>query len=141
MNAKSLFGEVTLVNDKLKFSCTVPERPTVTVDYARPLGDGEGIMSLELFLLSLSTCFGSTLKYLITGRMQKEVRALSIGVKGTRREEHPTSFETVRLEVHLDAPGVSTEALTELTATARKICPAAAMLNDTVEVTVEYCPA
>ena len=138
MNAKPLFGEVALINDKLKFSCTVPERPPVTVDYAPPLGDGEGIMSLELFLMSLSTCFGSTLKYLITNRLQKEVNALSITVSGTRRKDHPTSFETVRLEVHLDAPGVAGDALTEVTATARKICPVAAMLNDTVEVTIEY---
>ncbi len=106
MNGKHLTGEAVLINDKLKFECRAPGRPPVIADYVPPAGDGEGIMSLELLLLSLASCFGSSVKVLVNGHLKKSVKSLRVRAEGTRRETHPTVFETVSLPVTLEVEGV-----------------------------------
>ena len=113
MNAQNLVGGAALVNNKLKFECTVPNRPPFAVDYAKPLGDGEGIMSLELLLLSLATCMGSTLKVLLDAQ-HREVQELTIQVSGNRRETHPTGFERIHLDVRLRSEGLEANTLEEI---------------------------
>ena len=137
MSAKHLEGQAILINNKLKFECTVPGREPITVDYAKPQGDGEGIMSLELLLLSLATCLGSTIKYLVAAQPDRHVRTLSICAEGTRRETHPTVFERIHLDLRLGADGLNAAALDALLDKAKQICPVYVMLKEGVQVTVD----
>lgn len=140
MNAKQLSAQVVLINDKLKFECAVPGRAPLTVDYAKPHGDGEGIMSLELLLMSLATCFGSSLKVVLAAHQKNELRMLEIHASGIRKDTHPTAFETIRLAVRLDANSLAPETVRTTIEKAKQICPVFVMLKDGVEISIEVQP-
>ena len=75
--SKELTATVRLINDKLNFSGTVEGNIPVSIDYTPPLGDNLGYTSLELLLLSLSSCLGSaTLTFL--RRMGKTITGFEI---------------------------------------------------------------
>lgn len=57
--SKELRGSITLVNNRLQFKGEVTGNSPVMIDYVPPLGDNLGYTSLELLLLSLSSCVGS----------------------------------------------------------------------------------
>ncbi len=76
------------INKKLQFSGTAGSNPPVLIDYTPPLGDGQGYTSLELLLISLASCCGSTVSSLLR-RMKKDITGLSIEARGVRREHHP----------------------------------------------------
>jgi hypothetical protein len=54
--SKELTASVKLINDKLNFSGTVEGNTPISIDYISPLGDNLGYTSLELLLISFSTC-------------------------------------------------------------------------------------
>lgn len=137
MHGRHLSGEAFLVGDKLKFECTVENRPTVVVDYVPPAGDGEGIMSLELLLLSLATCFGSAIKVLVSSNPRRHVQSLHVKVEGERRETHPTVFESISLHVAIAAIGLDSATLDALVAKAEQICPVYAMLRTGVPISLD----
>lgn len=138
MPASHLSAEVTLVNEKLKFECRVENRPAVVVDYVPPAGDGEGITSLELLLMSLATCYGSALKVILSGPMKCRVTGLRIRAEGVRAQTHPTVFQAITLSVNLSATGIEEGAVKLLTAQAERICPMYVMLKDSVPITLHY---
>ena len=139
MNHNYLEASVRLINQKAKFECLVDGKEPIIVDYTPPLGDGEGYTSLELLLLSLASCFGSTVKFLINGHLKKQVDGLKVTASGTRREEHPTSFESIRLELELNASDIEPEELEKTIQFAKDaICPVWAMVKNNVEIITEY---
>ncbi len=138
MNGGHLSAEVTLINERLKFECTVENRPAVIVDYTPPAGDGEGITSLELLLISLATCFGSSLKVVLSHAMKRTVQSLHIKAEGDRAETHPTLFQSISLLVDLQLEQVDTETLQLVTAKAEQICPVYCMLKGTVPISIRY---
>ncbi len=139
MNGKYLEGSVRLINQKAKFECGVEGKPAVVVDYIPPIGDGEGYTSLELFLLSLASCFGSTVKFMLANRMKIAVDAVQVSASGTRRETHPTSFETMTLKLMVKAVGLEPEALEKTIQVAKDtVCPVWAMVKNNVDVVIEY---
>jgi putative redox protein len=133
-----LVAEVTLVNERLKFECVAESRPTVVVDYTPPAGDGEGITSLELLLMSLATCFGSSLKVILSGPMKRHVQSLHIKAEGDRAQTHPTLFQSISLHVDLVADGLDPETMKSVQSRAEQICPVYAMLKDSVPIAVDY---
>ena len=68
--SKELCTSINLINDKLHFMGAVEGNPPVSIDYTPPLGDNLGYTSLELLLLSLSSCIGSSLLVFLR-RMRK----------------------------------------------------------------------
>ncbi|MFH1121581.1 MAG: hypothetical protein V1775_17310 [Bacteroidota bacterium] len=56
---------LTLLNNKLNFSGCAEGNEAISIDYIPPYGDGLGYTSLELLLLSLSSCYGSALAMLL----------------------------------------------------------------------------
>lgn len=126
-----------LVNDKLGFSASAGDNPPIGLDYVPPLGDGKGYMPLELLLVSLSGCAGSTVASLLR-RMHKTVGALSVNAEGERRDEHPTVFTKIRLRFNIVSPDASdADVARAVQLTEEKFCPVWAMLKNGVEVTTE----
>ena len=59
--SKELFASIKLINDRLNFEGLVQGNRPISIDYTPPLGDNLGYTSLELLLLSLSSCLGTAL--------------------------------------------------------------------------------
>jgi putative redox protein len=122
--SKELNASVTLVNDKLHFKTKVGENEPISIDYTPPLGDNLGYTSLELFLLSLSSCLGSSVLTFLR-KMRKTITRFEIHSRGIRREEHPTCFKTILLIIDLKSSDTS-------------FCPVCAMIKCNVDVEIEY---
>ena len=63
---------IQLLNEKLHFEGKVDGNEPVSIDYTPPLGDNLGYTSLELFLLSLSSCTGSAILVFLR-KMKKSI--------------------------------------------------------------------
>lgn len=74
--SKELRTKATLINGKLNFEGIVNGNQSISVDYTPPLGDNLGYTSLELLLLSLSSCAGSAM-LVILRKMNKLIEGLS----------------------------------------------------------------
>ena len=139
MNGKYLKASATLINQRTKFECQVKGKKTVFVDYIPPFGYGEGYTSLELLLMSLASCFASTVKLMINTYLKKQITGLTILASGTRKEGHPTSFESITLKLKIVASNLNAEELDKTIQFAKdSICPVWAMLRNNVEIAVEY---
>jgi len=136
--SKELNSTIKLVNDKLHFTGTVGSNEPVSIDYIAPLGDDLGYTSLELLLLSLSSCLGSAMLTFLR-RMHKNILQFEIGAKGLRNEEHPTGFKKIQMNIIINSPDVSEEDAKKVIAMAEeKYCPVWAMIkgNTVVETAV-----
>lgn len=133
--SKELNTEIKLVNNKLRFTGTVGDNEPITIDYIAPLGDDKGYTSLELLLLSLSSCLGSAMLTFLR-KMNKTITGFEIQSKGLRKEEHPTGLKNIYLEINLTSPDVTDEDVKKVIGLAEdKYCPVWSMLkgNTTVE--------
>ena len=136
--SKELAASVKLVNDRLHFSGTVEGNSPVSIDYIPPLGDNLGYTSLELLLLSLSTCLGTAVLVFLR-KMQKSITEFEISANGIRNEEHPTGFKTIVLDIYLKSKDANEGDLNKVIALSEdKYCPVWAMLKGNVQVTVRY---
>lgn len=136
--SKELTASLRLLNDKLHFKGVVDGNEPVSIDYTPPLGDNLGYTSLELLLLSLSSCVGSAVLTFLR-RMQKTITACEISAKGIRREEHPTGFSTITLYINLTSPDTTSEYLINvLKLSEETYCPVWAMMKGNVEVIVNH---
>ena len=70
--SKTLTASIRLLNEKLHFEGNVSGNDPVSIDYTPPLGDNLGYTSLELFLLSLSSCVGSAILVMLR-KMKKNI--------------------------------------------------------------------
>lgn len=133
-----LSASVVLVNDKLHFMGSVEGNDPVSIDYTPPLGDGLGYTSLELLLLSLSSCLGSSLLVFLR-RMQKQFSGFAINAKGIRRQEHPTCFSKILIRISLQSGEITETDLDKLVKLSEETyCPVWAMVKGNVEIEVEY---
>lgn len=98
-----------LVNEKLRFLGTSEDNPsrTVSMDYAPPLGDGEGFLGLELMLISFAGCVSTAIVFILR-RMGKTVSGYRMRAVGTRREA-PLSLEAIDFEIEVDSPDIENE--------------------------------
>jgi putative redox protein len=136
--SKEVTAKVKLVNDKLNFSGIVEGNNTISIDYIPPLGDNLGYTSLELLLLSLSSCIGSAM-LLFLRRMQKTISEFEITAKGTRNEDHPTGFKSILMNIHLKSPDVNEVDLRKVAGLAEeKYCPVWSMIKGNVVINLEY---
>jgi len=136
--SEELIASITLVNDKLHFKSTVGENEPVSIDYIPPLGDNDGYTSLELFLLSLSSCVGSSILTFLR-KMRKTITECVIHSRGLRREEHPTCFKSILLTINLKSTDTTEEDLKKVIKLSEDTyCPVWAMIKGNVEVEIQY---
>ena len=136
--SEELIASITLVNDKLHFKSTVGENEPVSIDYIPPLGDNDGYTSLELFLLSLSSCVGSSILTFLR-KMRKTITGCEIHSRGLRREEHPTCFKSILLTINLKSTDTTEEDLKKVIKLSEDTyCPVWAMIKGNVEVEIQY---
>lgn len=135
--SKELNTSINLINDKLNFKGIVENNTPISIDYTLPLGNNLGYTSLELLLLSLSSCLGSTILILLR-KMGKSISAFEINSKGIRREEHPTGFKSITLEVNLVSSNTTLDDLNKVVKLSENYCPVWAMLNKNVEIKFQY---
>ena len=106
--SKELNASIRLINDKLHFTGTVGNNDPVSIDYIAPLGDNLGYTSLELLLLSLESCIGSAVLTFLR-RMGRTITSCEISARGLRREEHPTGFRGIFVDIDLKSADVTEE--------------------------------
>jgi putative redox protein len=133
-----LNSSVILLNDRLHFNGRVDSNEPVSIDYTPPLGDNLGYTSLELLLLSLSSCVGSSVLTFLR-RMRKTISGCDIQCRGIRREEHPTCFKIILLTINLKSPDTTPEDLEKvLRLSEDTYCPVWALLKGNVDIIVNY---
>ncbi len=137
MTTNKLETNVTLVNDKVRFSGTTRNIPDVFMDYFPPVGDGEGYTGLEMLLLSLSGCSATAIAVLLR-KMNKNVGGLAVHATGTRQETAPFAFTRIDLEYTLTSSDATSDDLQKVIRLAEtNMCPVWAMLKGNVEIVVE----
>lgn len=135
--SKELITSLVLINDKLHFSGLADHNLPVSIDYTPPLGDNLGYTSLELLLLSLSSCIGSSVLVLLR-KMRKTINGFEINSRGIRKQDHPTGFNTIILKIKLNSPDTSDEELWKVIKMSEATyCPVWSMLKGNVEVIIE----
>lgn len=111
---------------------------TVTMDY--PLEPGQavaGLTPLKLLLASLTGCIGNTVPMLLAKRGQP-VRALQVIAKGRRRDEHPSVFTRIDVELVLHGD-LDPEVVEHCIALAdEKLCPVWAMIRPATPIVPSY---
>ncbi len=136
--SKELTATVTLVNEKLKFTGTVDGNAPVSIDYTPPLGDNLGYTSLELLLLSLSSCLGSSALTFLR-RMGKTITMFAIRSKGIRKQEHPTGFSHIIMEMDIQSSNLTEAEVDKVVQLSEAtFCPVWSMIRGNVTVEVKY---
>ena len=129
---------ISLINEKLNFIGTVGDNTPISIDYTPPLGDNLGYTSLELLLLSLSSCMGSSVLTFLR-KMKKKITGFDIHTKGERKQEHPTGFKTILVEIKLESPDVTENDMDKVIRLSEDTyCPVWAMLKGNVVINVKY---
>lgn len=136
--SKELNASIILLNDKLHFKSQAGENEPISIDYTPPLGDNLGYTSLELFLLSFSSCVGSSVLTFLR-KMRKTITGFEIHSKGIRKEEHPTCFKLILLTINLKSDDTTEEDLKKVIKLSEDTyCPVWAMIKGNVEVEIKY---
>jgi putative redox protein len=131
---KNLAVSLELIDDKVRFAGTVEGQSPVYIDYLPPVGTSDGYTSLELLLLSLTSCM-STAILLFLRRMGRQVDALRVTTEADRQQEHPTILTQIHLRFFLVSPDVQmTDFEKVLAMSEERFCPVYSMLNPRVKV-------
>ena len=134
--SKHLTVSLNLINNKLNFVGTTGSNDPISIDYTPPLGDNLGYTSLELFLLSFSSCVGSAVLVLLR-KMGKTISGFEISASGIRKEQHPTCFSIITLDMILKSSNTVDAEFEKVIGLAdEKLCPVWAMVKGNVEVTI-----
>ncbi len=136
--AEQLEVSVNLTNQKVKFAGSARDNQLINIDYIPPIGDGEGFTSLELLLISLASCSGTSVLSLLR-KMKKEISGFRVNAKGIRREVHPLSFQSINLEFVLfsnDTVNIDLEKVIKLSE--EYYCPVWNMVKQSVVINCDY---
>jgi putative redox protein len=138
MATNLLTSQVTLIDDKVRFSGTTRNNPAVFMDYFPPIGGGEGYTGLEMLLITLSGCSATAIAVLLR-KMKKAVKGLKVDATGERQETPPFAFSKIHLHFMLNSPDVKDSDLEQAISQAEKsMCPVWAMLKGNVVIEVTY---
>lgn len=136
--SKELNSSIKLINDKLNFLGTVGDNDPVSIDYIAPLGDDNGYTSLELLLLSLSSCLGSAMLTFLR-RMNKSISEFEINAKGIRHLEHPTGFKSILLDVKVKSSDILEDDMKKVMSLAEeKYCPVLSMIKGNTVIELQF---
>jgi len=136
--SKELEVSLQLVNNKLHFMAYTDFDKPVSIDYVPPFGDNLGYTSLELLLMSLASCYGSTLQLLFK-KMNKTITSMDIKTNGQRKETHPTCFSLITIDFTLESTDLESADVEKAIKIAEEsLCPVYAMVKGNVEVKTTY---
>ena len=136
--SKEIIASVRLINDRLNFIGEVGENTPVSIDYIPPLGDNQGYTSLELFLLSLTSCLGSSVLTFLR-RMEKSVTGCEIHALGLRKATHPTGFEKINITINIKSNNVTdSDMLKVVKLSEDTYCPVLSMLKEDIVVDINF---
>lgn len=131
--SKQLTASLNLMNNRLLFEGSVEGNSPVAIDYIPPFGDNLGYTSLELMLLSLSSCVGTALLVLLR-RDGKTIEKFSIKSEGIRRQVHPTAFEEIHLHIKIKSDNITSQEFGKTLAMVENICPVWYMIKESTKV-------
>jgi len=135
--SKQLTASLSLVNERLLFKGSVEGNTPVAIDYIPPFGDNLGYTSLELMLLSLSSCVGTALLVLLR-KGGKTIEEFSIKSDGFRRQVHPTAFDEIHLYIEIKAANLNSQEFEKTLAMAENICPVWYMIKESTKVVFHH---
>lgn len=131
--SKQLTASLNLVNNRLLFEGLVDCNKPIAIDYIPPFGDNLGYTSLELMLLSLSSCVGTALLVFLR-RQGKAIENFSIKSEGTRRQAHPTAFEEIHLHINIKSANLTSEEFETTLTLVESACPVWFMIKESTRV-------
>ena len=132
--SKELSATIKLINSRLNFEGLVEGNKPISIDYIPPLGDNLGYTSLELLLLSFSSCLGTAILTFLR-KMQKLISEFEISANGIRNEDHPTGFKSISIDIHIKSADVNESDLKKVIGLAEeKYCPVWSMIKGNVEI-------
>jgi uncharacterized OsmC-like protein len=118
------------VDDNVRFHAFAPNKKPIVIDYFSPPDDQEGLSSLELLLMSASSCLASAVKLMAARRMKKPISSMEVKAVGFRREALPTDFSKWQIELRCVSSDLEQAELESLVRTAEElVCPVFAMLR------------
>lgn len=136
--SKLLTASVVLINDKLHFTGLVTGNEPIYIDYTPPLGDNLGYTSLELLLLSLTSCVGSSVLTFLR-KMGKTILECEIHADGQRKQEHPTGFKKITVQINIKSPDVTDNDLIKVIKLSEDTyCPVLSMIKGNVEIITKF---
>ena len=135
--SKELAATLHLVNDRLHFEGEVDGNKPISIDYIPPFGDNLGYTSLELMMLSLSSCVASALLVLLR-RQGKIIGSFSVKAEGTRHPAHPAALEEIHLYINIKSSNLETGEFERVLILAEGICPVWYMIKDRTRVIVHH---
>ena len=102
------------------------------------MGDNLGYTSLELLLLSLSSCVGSSVLIFLR-KMRKTISSFSINATGIRKTEHPIGFKTITLELSIKSMDVTSDDVEKVIKLSEETyCPVWSMLKGNDEIIIKH---
>lgn len=111
---------------------------TVSIDYIPPLGEDKGLMPLELLMVSLASCSGHTIQYLL-GKMGKSLERLEVHAVGKRSGEHPTVLTEIELHYNLKGDKLDAASVEKaIKMSEETYCPVWAMLKNGTALSSKY---
>lgn len=137
VKSKVLTSSIKLLNDKLHFEGIVEGNAPISIHYTPPLGDNPGYTSLELFLLSLSSCAGIAILVLLR-KMNKHIKHFEIVSLENRKENHPTGFSAITLHVNIKAKDLNNTEMEKVIGMVESICPVLSMLVKSISTTINF---
>jgi putative redox protein len=136
--AEHLEVSVDLTNQKVRFEGGAKDNQEIIIDFKPPVGDGDGYTSLELLLLSLASCSGSTIVSLLR-KMRKNISGFRVTAKGIMREQLPLSFQKIYLDFILFSANAEEADIQKAIDLAEETySPVWAMLKSKVEICCGY---
>ncbi|MCE1200924.1 MAG: OsmC family protein [Bacteroidia bacterium] len=135
--SKTLMASIRLLNEKLHFEGNVEGNTPISIDYTPPLGDNLGYTSLELFLLSFSSCAGSAILVLLR-KMNKIIDKFDITSVGQRKESHPTGFSSIAMQVNIKSKNLNADEMEKVIGMIDSICPVLSMLDKNINTTINF---
>jgi putative redox protein len=136
--AAQLEVTVNSTDQKLGYTGSLRALPPIAMDYIPPYGEGQGYLPLEMLLMSLGSCSGGTIGLLLR-KMGKNISGIQVNVKGTRRGQHPMSFEKILLEFTVKSNDVKDADIQKAIKLAEEsVCPVWAMVKGNAEIAAEY---
>lgn len=129
---------VVLVDNKVHFQGNTRGCSSVDIDYPPPYGEGTGYTSLELFLISLASCSGTSILVLLR-KMGNTINGLKVHASGIRRDKHPTCFESINLRFEISSENADELSVKKAIAISEEsFCPVWAMIKNNVTVTTDF---
>ncbi len=133
-----LYVDLKLVNKKVKFSATSNLQPEkeIIFDYVPPIGDGEGYLGLEAFLISFAGCISTAITGLLR-RMENNITHFEMRADAIRNMR-PLSLQKINVVITLNSDGVREEDVQKAIEQAELISPVWLAIKNNVEVAIDY---